>query len=130
VRVYAQLDVFDDRPENQGISEFDESKTIQSQKDEGDINAIVARFIKTGTLPVRPMPLTFADLSEVPSFQEAQNIIIEAERAFMTLPAGARSMFDNNAAEFVEFAMDPANVEKMREWGLAIPAPKVETPPG
>jgi hypothetical protein len=55
----------------------------------------------------------------------------EAEVAFMSLPAGVRREFENDAVKFVDFASDPENLPQMRTWGLApMPAVAPEAAPG
>lgn len=107
---------------------------------ECDINAIMARYEKTGVMPGQALPNrepVYMDLSDVPDYQTALQHVMAAQDAFMQLPAKARAEFDNNPAAFCEFAADPANLDRMREWGLAPPAPvepepvkvRVENPP-
>lgn len=101
----------------------DDGMTRQEFKDECDINVLLAQYEKNGTLPpLRPGSPQYLDVSEIPNLQESLQLMREAEDAFMRLPASVRREFDNNAVEFVEFATDPANIGKLREWGLAPPA--------
>ncbi|WNK13509.1 MAG: internal scaffolding protein [Microvirus sp.] len=103
-------------------------RTVQSQKDETDINILFAR-IEAGAaqLPV-PLPPRFMDATSVPTFQESLDMINEASKAFMALPAKIRKQFDNDPGQFVEFCEDPANLPEMRTMGLAVPGPEA-TPP-
>lgn len=105
-------------------------KTVQSQKDETDINVIWDRLMKTGSpLPVAPPP-THADFTEARDFQESQNLILAARASFMALPANFRAKLDNDPAAFVDYAQDPENLPELRKLGLAIPeAPAKEAPP-
>lgn len=106
------------------------SMTRQEFAAECDVNALMARYDKTGVWPLKPIETApqYLDLTDVPSFQDAMHLLIEAERAFMSLPATVRRDFDNDPAQFVAFAEDASNIEKMREWGLAPPAPLPEPP--
>lgn len=112
----------DHRPVEHDFSH--DGRTRQEFADECDINILLARYEKTGVLnhysQVAP---AYMDLSYVPDLQETLLFMREAERSFMTLPAAVRREFDNDAVKFVDFAQDPANIEKMREWKLAPPAP-------
>ena len=56
------------------------------------------------------------------------NLIVQADQAFMELPADVRLRFNNDAGSFVDFASDPDNLDEMRELGLAI-NPAVATEP-
>lgn len=104
-------------------------KTRQEFADECDINVLLARYEKHGVLnhfnAGRP---EYFDASNVPDLQSALDIVAKAEQAFMTLPAKVRAEFENDPVRFVAYAEDPANLERMREWNLAPPAP-VEAPP-
>lgn len=91
----------------------------QSEAEECDINRIVAQFVKTGVGPAAVAEGVFADVSEITDFRSALERMRGAEEAFMTLPPKVRFMFDNDALKFVEFAVDPANRDKMVELGLA-----------
>lgn len=114
----------------------DESLTVQSEADEADINKIVARFIKTGVMPVNPRtPLNEAFLAPL-EFREALDGIRKAEEAFMEYPAELRKKFDNDPAKFLEFTSNKDNLEEMYKLGLAkkpeADAPilvRIDTPP-
>lgn len=103
------------------------SMTRQEFAADSDINVLMARYEKTGVWPLSHpgREPKYLDLSDVPDFHSAMQLVIEAQEAFMLLPAAARREFDNDAGKFVAFAEDPANLERMREWGLAPPAPEV-----
>jgi hypothetical protein len=110
------------------------SLTRQEFAEECDINTIMKRYDAAGGLNglglapgVEPR---YVDFSEMPQdlmgFMQMQH---EAEAAFMQLPAQVRREFDNDPIMFCDFAADPANLDQMRIWGLAKPAPKAESPP-
>lgn len=107
------------------------SLTRQEYAAECDINALMARYEQHGQWPLMPadhVPQYFDFTSMPGSLQDALNMMMNAETAFMSLPASVRKEFDNNAVRFVEFAEDRANLDQLREWGLAAPE-KVEDPP-
>lgn len=99
----------------------DGSLTDQSQAADADINTIMARYEKTGTVPGLDRQPIYGDFSDLPSFMEAHETIRLASEAFAALPSRVRAEFDNDPARFVEFAQDERNVEQMRAWGLAEP---------
>ena len=100
----------------------DDGLTRQEFADECDLNVLMARYEKTGLLPQHPNARpVYGDFADLPTFQEAQHIIMAASDAFASLPARVRKEFDNDPAKFVEFASDPQNVDQMRSWGLAKP---------
>lgn len=103
--------------------------TRQEFAEECDINTLMARYEKTGIVShVRTQEPAYFDASDVPDLATALAIAHDAEVAFMTLPAATRREFDNDPIAFVQFAGDPANLPRMREWGLA-PPEKVPDPP-
>lgn len=111
------------------------SLTRQEFADECDINTLMKQYEKhagTGAgnlLNPRSAEPFYADFTALPgSLLEYMAFMDAAETQFMTLPAAVRREFDNSAHMFVEFASDPANLEQMRTWGLAAPAPKEDPP--
>lgn len=103
--------------------------TRQEFRDECDINILMARYENTGVIShvARGEPAYF-DCSEVPDLQQALAIVAHATDAFMTLPAKARAEFDNDPVRFHDFAVDPQNLPRMREWGLAPPEKVPDAP--
>lgn len=107
----------------------DKSLARQEFKDESDINTLMKRYRTHGVMPtMRTDAPRYLDCTEVPDFQQAMQLVIDAENAFMTLPAAVRKEFGNDPGAFVEYASDPENIEQMREWGLAPPAPAPDAP--
>lgn len=115
--------------ERVGLDASSDGITRQEFAAECDINVLMARYEATGVLNhyARSEPMYF-DASDVPDLAQALAIVAHAEDAFMTLPAKTRAEFDNDPVRFVKFAQDEANVEKMREWGLAAPAKVPDAP--
>lgn len=113
-----------------------ESMTIQSQRDDADLNVLMKRFGVTGKMPDDVRPVFYGDFDEVFDFRTAQNAIRAASESFMQMPADLRMRFSNDPQNFLEFcsATDDGktlkNLDEMRKLGLAVPAPevKIETP--
>ncbi len=109
------------------------SKTQTQFKTEADINHLINRYKNAGSFydPLNPprgekrLPM-FSDFSTLPEFQNAQNIISEAQSRFEALPARTRKFFDNDPTLLIAFVNDPANRDKAIELGL-VSAP-VEEP--
>jgi len=101
------------------------SMTQQNFKDECDINTIVRKFGVTGAMPVTPIPPQFGDFTGVSSYQEALNLIMQAQDVFDSVPAHIRKEFDNDPQAFVEFTTNPNNRSTLVDWGLVVdnPAP-------
>lgn len=93
--------------EKPGIEFTQPSQTLQSFKDDADINSIIARYENTGvlvdpTVPVSRIP-EFGDYSELPTYQEAQNVIVAANNAFYSLASNIRERFGNDPAAYFQF---------------------------
>lgn len=104
-----------------------ETMAKQSHKAECDINTILAKYIKTGVLSHVRAGGTYEDMPGPMEFQDAMNLVIEAERMFLEMPAKLRSRFQNDPKELLQFCSDPANKDEAIALGL-IPAPKPPMP--
>lgn len=106
------------------------SMTRQEFAEECDINTIMARYDGYLSDPMRSIrEPSYIDFTEMPqTLMDTMEVLRQGEQAFYSLPAVVRREFDNNAALFLDFAMNPENLEQMREWGLA-PPPKVPDAP-
>lgn len=112
-----------------GIEFGTDSRTRQEFAAECDINTIMSRYNKTGVVShVNPSAPRYLDLAGLPDFQSAMQMMIDADQAFAGLPAVVRKEFDNDPAKFVDFATEPDNLGKLREWGLAPPEKAPEGP--
>lgn len=115
---------FDPPPETV-IVDYGPSKTKQSEAESCDVNRIMARFEKTGELPVVVDPGYFADVSEVGDYLAVQERLREATTLFAQLPLKTREKFGNEPAAFVDFISDAKNVPEFA--ALGIQAVSVET---
>ncbi len=111
-----------------------ESKTVQSEAQDADINVIVKRFGLTGQLPTNLRPPSYEDYGDVVfDFRSAMDAINNAEKTFMALPAEVRSRFSNDPQVFLEFCTEQkdgvlTNLDEMRKIGLAVPKAAVPEP--
>lgn len=109
--------------EDPGLECKDKTLALQSESNETDINVIVDRYLRTGQMPYAGIRIpTSGDFDQITDFRTCLELVQDAERAFMKLPAGLRAQLGNDPANFVAFAEDPKNLEEMRRWGLAPPA--------
>lgn len=133
-RVYRDSD--NDHDPGVDCESADDGKTRQEFRDESDINFLMKRYENTGIPPWKDgaPPPQYLDVSVVPDFQSAMNAVIDAENAFMSLPATVRKEFDNDPVRFVEFASEvnedgsSKNIAELRKWGLAPPPEPVKAP--
>lgn len=123
VKIYSLYD----RPSVAGLFfDSDEALSLTQQhfKDEADINFIMKRYEKTGTL-VDPLVVPsrmpkFGDFSDVASFHQAQTLLSESYALFDELPASIRKRFSNDPAEFLAFMNDANNYEEALKLGLVV----------
>lgn len=104
-----------------GLRCTDESRAVQSSKDECDINTIMRRFGVTGQMPKGVRMPTYADFESAVEFQSAMNAIAMANESFDSMPSEVRDRFHNNPAEFVDFVNNEANRAEAEKFGLLIP---------
>lgn len=100
------------------------SMTIQSAKDECDINNIVNRYKRTGSYyepgAVATRQPQFGDYSSIPDYREALSIIHQADDDFSALPSKVRRRFNNDPLEYVAFLQDAANRDEAIALGLVV----------
>lgn len=96
------------------------SQTQQHFKDDTDINIILKRnpdITQCQYVNHRGQP-TYGDFSDVAEYREALDRVLEAEEQFSQLPSQVRDRFANDPAQFLEFALDPKNLDEMAKMGL------------
>lgn len=103
-----------------GLTCKDKSLTQQNQAKEADINFIVRQFGLTGELPpAGRRPLLVQDVEEPMEFRDVLEAVRLGDEAFLQLPEWVRHHFNDSPLEFLQFAEDPANVDKLIRMGLA-----------
>lgn len=105
----------------------DPSLAIQSQKAEADINNIVRNFGVTGRLPASVRLPEYGDFDTVSDYRSAIEAVRAAEAEFSKIPATIRAEFQNDPHAFATYCLDPSNLARLREWGLA-PTPPAAPP--
>lgn len=122
--------IFDTYQEKEGINFKEPTMTIQSEKDNCDINVIMNRYATCGTpLPYRTdgVQPVYADVSELGDYMENYQRCKQAEEMFNNLPSALRKELDNNPANLLPFIQDEKNKERCYEYGL-LNKPVVEAP--
>jgi len=92
----------------------------QHARDETDINTIVRRFGLTGELPNNVRMPQYGDFTGVSDYQTAMNMVMEANAAFMQLPADVRTRFNNDPGALVDFVSDDNNRAEAEKLGLVM----------
>lgn len=122
--------IFDTYEEKQGIIFKEPTMTVQSEKDNCDINVIMNRYATCGTpLPYRTdgVQPVYADVSELGDYMENYQRCKQAEEMFNNLPSALRKELDNKPANLLPFIQDEKNKERCYEYGL-LNKPAVEAP--
>lgn len=100
----------------------DPGQTIQSAKDECDINKIMARFALGGEINhINRAQAHYGDFTNAVSFSDAYTAVANAEQAFAELPAHIRDLFGNDAEAFLYKLDDPEFVKKLEAAGVYDP---------
>lgn len=97
------------------------SMTKQSQRDECDINKILAKVQKGATLEhlMEGEPF-YGDVSGLVDYQQALNIMREADALFMKMDAKIRERFENDPAKMISFLDDESNYDEAVKLGMVV----------
>lgn len=96
------------------------SRAKQQFRDECDINILMQKYQKGIALThLNRYQGSYADVSGMVDYQEAQNIVLRAQEAFQSLPASVRAKFENDPGKFMDYALNPENKAALVEMGLA-----------
>ncbi|AXL14572.1 internal scaffolding protein [Microviridae sp.] len=94
--------------------------TEQCHKEECDIKNIVNKYREAGISPEMMMfnESDCMDITNAPSYLEAQNEIAKANQLFDSLPANIRKRMDHDPTVFLDFIQDENNIEDIEKMGL------------
>ena len=102
--------------------------TKQALVEEADINKIIRKHgLSHVQTNMAKLEVIYGDITSF-DLQQAIQMNIDAQEAFMEVPSEVRKQFGNDAGAFIDYATNPENIEQMREWGLAPPPPPTEQP--
>lgn len=100
--------------------EFDaeSNRTHGEFRQECNINNIMKKYQRSGF--VDHVAKHGPRYGEFPAmdFREALEFLQESQEMFDELPSEVRREFDNDPAAFLEYVQDPANMERLGEWGF------------
>lgn len=119
---------------------YDDGMTKQSFKNSTDINKILHKAQKAGTLSHLAKHEAFYGDFESFDFTEAQNTMARANTMFAELPSEIRREFSQDPKQFFAFVNKPENQGKLADLLPALAAPgrqrlsdpvvaEIETPP-
>jgi phage internal scaffolding protein len=96
-----------------------DGRTEQNHGKACDINNIMKKYEKTGLVShINENPGMYADVSSVDDYLTAMNKVLTAQEMFAALPSSIRNRFENDPAQFLDFASNPDNRQEMVEMGL------------
>ncbi len=96
-------------------TEYSDGRTKQSFKDETDVNRIIEKHTRMGTLShLEQWGGTYGDWSEF-DFQDAQNQIAKANSMFEQLPSAVRNKFSNSPERFLDYDNDEENKDELEK---------------
>jgi hypothetical protein len=113
-----------------GSDEYKDGRTKQAFKDSADINKILKKAQKAGTLShLQKHGAYYGDFADF-DFEEAKFAVARAVSIFEELPSELRREFDHNPGQFFAYVNDPANAGRLRELlpGLAEPGRQLIRP--
>lgn len=119
--------------------DYGPGRTKQAFKDDADINKILARAQKAGSLShFERHGAMYGDFSDLPTDPfEARAALERGKAIFGELPSEIRRDFQNDPLRFFEFVNDPANKDRLPELlpaiakrGRYFPDVSPSTPPG
>lgn len=115
-------------PQLQQPQSYPDGRTKQSYKDECDINKIMARAEKGGTIShLAKYEAVYGDFSDF-DFQEQTQKLTRGREIFDDLPAELRQEFGQSPAKFFEYVNDPANAGDLRRKLPPLSAPGRQLP--
>lgn len=95
--------------------------TVQSFALESDINHIVARALSGHSISnVNSRVARFGDFSNIPSYQDALDLVKRANGLFDAMPSKVRNRFDNDASKMIAFLQDDRNRAEAIDLGLLV----------
>jgi len=107
---------------------YDDGRTEQCHKDACDINKIIARHARAGTLShLEQYGKQYGDLAGF-DFFEAQKQMAKAKTIFHELPGELRREFGNDPSRFFEYVNDPKNVDDLAQLLPSLAKPGMQMP--
>jgi len=94
------------------------SLTLQSSKDDCDLNLIVDRMVKTGEHVPQARIEDYGDFSGAEDYHTLMNKLIDAQDAFSSLDAPVRERFNNDPGQLFHFLNNENNRQEAIKLGL------------
>lgn len=95
--------------------EFTYPSQLEDAKQECDLSFIIENYVKTGMLPTKQA--SYIDCTTVPMYEEAMQIVAEANSNFEALPAKIRDEF-KTVENYLNYVSDEKNLSDCINRGL------------
>lgn len=106
------------------------TKTKQQFKDQCDINKIMKRYQKSGTIDhFSSQEPFYGDVSGLTGYKDHLEKVMEANHLFNGMEADIRERFENSPEKFIDFMGDEKNIDEALELGIITKKPEEEKPP-
>lgn len=115
-----------DLPPSPGYESDLPSLTIQSARDEADINAIMARYAKTGVISpdvISRRAGVFADVGKFGDYGTLLDAVCSVQEEFDALNPEIREKFNNSPEELINWLQDSDNYDEAVRYGLVVKHP-------
>lgn len=93
-------------------------KAQQQFKNSVNINTIMEKARRGQELPLNQRIAQYGDVSDLPDFAKAQQIIVDSRQMFDELPFKIKKRFHQSPQELIQFMQDPENFEEACSLGL------------
>lgn len=109
--------------------EYKDGRTKQSFKDATDINKILSKAQKTGTVShLAKHEGVYGDFSDIDDLMTAHERLQRGQQIFDELPGEVRREFNQSPAEFFNFVNDPKNAGQLHKVLPALAKPGDQRP--
>lgn len=106
----------------------DRSRTKVDGYKDANVNTIVNTHARTGIWTnVNPRQPTYGDVSEMLTLEQSLQVVADAEREFLTLPAKVRALASNSPVQLLRMLANEEDVAILKAAGLPMKPPP--TPP-
>lgn len=109
----------------------EKTRTQQHMQDATDVNKIMERYKKTGTITHinNSIQGKYMDLTKLPSsYLDAINVVNHAQNTFESMPAKLKEKFQHNPQTLINWMADKKNEDEAIQLGLIAPRSKPAPP--
>lgn len=94
--------------------DYSDGRTKQSFKDQTNINKIMAKAARGGTIShLAKHGATYGDFSDIDDLMTAHKRLEKGQQIFEELPGEIKREFQNNPVKFFAYVNDPANADNL-----------------